>query len=160
MVVVTSAGSETAEATGPAHETKNAPPEVFTPAVFCRYAFGALDASEGRRRRRKRNTTPDEIGMQLKRDLLQRVVEEDPSPEDFEGWLLKQALTAVAGGPVRAICTEIWYEYQVAAADPGFGRWLARGAPSADSQLEEQAGDTSLSCTLEEPIGEGPRQRR
>src|SRR5207302_36205 len=38
----------------------------FRPALVCGALFTALDASEGRRRRRKRDTTPDAIGMLLK----------------------------------------------------------------------------------------------
>jgi hypothetical protein len=36
----------------------------------CRALLAALDASEGRRRRRKRDATPDAVGMSLKRWLL------------------------------------------------------------------------------------------
>ena len=39
------------------------------PADACRALLGALDASEGRRRRRKRDTTPDTLGMVIKRHL-------------------------------------------------------------------------------------------
>src|SRR5438132_12968000 len=46
------------------------------PAVVCRELLAALDASEGRRRRRKRDTTPDAIGLTIKRDLLERAVEQ------------------------------------------------------------------------------------
>src|SRR2546422_5226163 len=38
------------------------------PGEICRELLAALDASEGRRRRRKRDTTPDAIGLTIKRD--------------------------------------------------------------------------------------------
>jgi hypothetical protein len=40
------------------------------PAEFCRQLLATLDVSEGRRKRRKRDTTPDAIGLAIKRDLL------------------------------------------------------------------------------------------
>jgi hypothetical protein len=50
------------------------------PAEVCRALLAALDASEGRRRRRKRDTTPDAIGLAIKRCLLEQAVREDPAP--------------------------------------------------------------------------------
>src|SRR5690606_22702639 len=50
-------------------ETVSTPPA--RPADFCRGLLAALDASEGRRRRRKRDTTPDAIGLAIKRELLE-----------------------------------------------------------------------------------------
>ena len=51
---------------------------AFRPADVCRALLAALEASEGRRRKRKRDQTADAIGLAVKRDLLQRVVEDDP----------------------------------------------------------------------------------
>jgi hypothetical protein len=106
----------------------------ISPGEFSRLLLQSLAASDGRRKRRKRNTTPDAIGLELKRELLQRAAEADPPPDAFEAWLLQQALAAPAGGPVRAICAEIWDEYAVARLDPDFSRWLAHGAPSEDAE--------------------------
>jgi hypothetical protein len=110
-------------------------PDVLRPGTFSRLLLRALDASEGRRKRRKRDTTPDAIGLGIKRDLLDAAMAEDPAPEDFEGWLLGKALAASASGPVLALCTQILAEYRAAASDPSFGRWLAEGAPSADADV-------------------------
>ena len=104
------------------------------PAEFSRLALNALAAAEGRRRRRKRDQAPDEIGHALKRALYERAAAEDPSPADFEAWLLSQVLIAAAGGPVRAVAKEILEEYRLAAADPSFRGWLLAGAPSADAE--------------------------
>ncbi|MDQ4077598.1 MAG: type III secretion fhipep protein [Chloroflexota bacterium] len=107
---------------------------LLRPREFSHQLLQALDASEGRRKRRKRDTTPDKIGLNVKRDLLQRVIEDDPAPEEFEGWLLTEVLRMPAGsGPVRALAIQILDEYHVACQDPHFRSWLAEGAPSADA---------------------------
>jgi hypothetical protein len=107
------------------------------PADFARSLVAAVDASDGRRRRRKRNTEPDRLGLDIKRDLLARAVEEDPEPDRFEAWLLAQALGAEVSGPVRALCGEILDEYRLARHDPTFAAWLAAGAPSEDAFPDE-----------------------
>ena len=109
--------------------------DLLRPSTFSRLLLSSLDASEGRRKRRKRDTTPDTIGLGIKRDLLEASMTEDPEPAEFEGWLLGKALAAPASGPVLALCTQIMAEYRAAASDPSFGRWLAEGAPSADADL-------------------------
>ena len=45
--------------------------ELLRPAEFARRLLATLAASEGRRKRRKRNTTPDSIGLGIKHDLLE-----------------------------------------------------------------------------------------
>jgi hypothetical protein len=103
------------------------------PADVCRELLAALDASEGRRQRRKRDTTPDAIGHAIKRALLDDAVAADPEPDAFEGWLLERCLAA--GGEVgatRAMALEVLAEWRLARLLPEFGDWLGRGAPSAD----------------------------
>ena len=117
--------------------TDSAEAVELRPGHFCRLLLNAMAASEGRRRRRKRDTTPDALGMELKRQLMARAAEEDPAPEGFEAWLLQQALEVPAGGPVYAMCAEILDEYRVARLDPGFERWLAAGAFSEDADEED-----------------------
>src|SRR3989441_8606862 len=105
------------------------------PAVVCAALLEALDASEGRRRRRKRDTTPDAIGMSLKRQLLVESIEADPDPEAFAAWLLERCLTGAADatmGALRAMAREVLAEWQFAAASADFREWLAAGAPSED----------------------------
>jgi hypothetical protein len=100
--------------------------------------LAALDASEGRRKRRKRDTTPDAIGMTVKRDLLAQVVREDPAPEAFENWLLQKCLAAGLGsGPVHAMALDVQHEWRLALASPSFQTWLSRGAPSDDAAAAE-----------------------
>ena len=108
---------------------------IRRPADLCRELLAALEAFDGRRRRRKRDTTPDALGMAIKRELLERAVAEDPAPGAFEAWLLEQCLAGAqtySMGAVRAMALEIHGEYQLTATLPAFEAWLASGAPSED----------------------------
>ena len=103
------------------------------PAVICRELIAALEASEGRRRRRKRDTTPDAIGLGIKRALLEGAVAEDPEAADFERWLLERCLAAGGEtGATRAMALEVLAEWRLASSLPAFGEWLDHGAPSDD----------------------------
>jgi len=105
------------------------------PREVCQALLAALDASEGRRRRRKRDTTPDAIGLALKREILRRAVQDDPDPEAFEEWLLADC-RANAGeapaGALQAMARDVLLDWRLAVASRDFGAWLARGAPSED----------------------------
>jgi hypothetical protein len=97
----------------------------------------ALEASDGRRQRRQRDTTPDALGMALKRELLEAAAEADPDPAEFESWLLERCWEmagAVSVGAARAMALEIVSEWRLVAHSPAFRDWLARGAPSDDSR--------------------------
>lgn len=102
------------------------------PADLCSQLLAALEASEGRRRRRKRDTTPDTIGMEIRRDLLEGAVREDPPAEAFEEWLMARCAAADASGPIRAMAETLLAEWRLALADGAFRAWLAQGAPSED----------------------------
>ena len=115
------------------------------PADLCSRLLAALDASEGRRRRRKRNTEPDQIGMAIKRRLLEDAVREDPDADSFEEWLLERTLAAgvagdgtedgtlfAASGPVRAMALELLAEWRLAQVPGAFRDWLDHGVPSDD----------------------------
>ncbi len=104
------------------------------PAGACRALLAALDASEGRRGRRKRDTTPDAIGMSLKRQLLEQAVQSDPEPDCFEVWLLERCLSseATSRGAMRAMAQEVLSEWRLTANSVQFRDWLAAGAPSED----------------------------
>lgn len=109
---------------------------AFRPADVCRALLAALEASEGRRRSRKRDQTPDAFGLAVKRDLLQRAVEEDPPPEAFEEWLLNYPLTCNASelaGPAFAMARGVFEEWRLAHSLGEFRRWLEQGAPSDDT---------------------------
>jgi hypothetical protein len=110
------------------------------PADFCAYQLAQLDAIEARRKRRARDTTPDSIGLGIKRDLLSRAIAEQPAPETFEAWLLEQVITAPAGGPVHALATEILAEYHIAIHDPTFAAWLAESAAGTTRPGQRRQG--------------------
>ena len=106
------------------------------PAQLCEGLLAALDASEGRRRQRKRDTTPDAVGLAIKRDLLESALRDNPDADDFEAWLLARCLAAdgtASVGATRTMALEILAEWRLAEATPDFLQWLARGAPSADA---------------------------
>jgi hypothetical protein len=105
------------------------------PGQLCGELLTALEASEGRRKRRARDTTPDSIGMRIKRDLLVEIVQADPDPSVFEAWLVERCLQAGdADGPVRAMALSIWDEWRLAVTTEDFRRWLSQGAPSDDRE--------------------------
>ncbi len=108
--------------------------ENVRPAEFCREVMASLAASDGRRRRRNRNTTPDAIGLMLKRSLLEEAIAADPDPEAFEDWLFQRCLLEPAGnGGLRAVAISIFEEWRFAAEVDAFRDWLAAGAPSDDA---------------------------
>jgi hypothetical protein len=108
---------------------------ALRPSQVCQQLLQAMDAADGRRKRRKRNTTPDALGMELKRALLAAAVAEDPAPESFAPWLYAKVQTAGnAAGAMRAMALQIQDEWQFALASRGFRDWLAAGAPSDDGR--------------------------
>lgn len=107
---------------------------MIAPGEFARQALDAIDASEGRRKRRKRDTTPDRIGLDLKRDLLARLAAESPDAATLEAWLLTTIHAADDPGATRAMCGEILDEYRAASSSGSFREWLQRGAPSDDRE--------------------------
>jgi hypothetical protein len=107
------------------------------PAAVCRELVAALEASEGRRRQRKRDTTPDAIGLGIKRALLEATVQADPEPGAFEAWLLERCLAPYDGasvGAMRAMARDVLTEWRLACAADDFAAWLERGAPSDDAR--------------------------
>ena len=105
------------------------------PAEICAALLAALDAADGLRRNRKRDQTPDGIGLAIKRELLQRAVQEDPNPEAFEAWLLQCAPAGAQASPgaVSAMGRAIFDEWRLAHSLDEFKNWLDQGAPSADA---------------------------
>jgi hypothetical protein len=111
------------------------------PADVCRALLAALEASEGRRRNRKRDQTADAFGLSVKRDLLHQVVAQDPEPESFEEWLLMYPLTVQSpelAGPARAMAHAVFEEWQLAHELDEFRTWLQQGAPSDDARGKEE----------------------
>jgi len=108
---------------------------TIRPTQVCQALLAALEASEGQRKRRKRDQTPDAIGLAVKRELLERAVEADPDPEAFEAWLINYSQTGVAAelaGPASAMARSVFDEWRLAHSLKEFNHWLNQGAPSAD----------------------------
>ena len=121
--------------------TAGKPSAPFRPADVCRALLAALEASEGRRRRRKRDQTPDAIGLGVKRELLTLVVEDDPPPDGFEEWLLNYTRTCDApgsAGATLAMARAVFDEWRLAHSLGDFRRWLEQGAPSEDAERPER----------------------
>jgi hypothetical protein len=109
---------------------------TLRPADICRALLMALDAAEGRRRKRKRDQTADAFGLGVKRDLLRRAVEENPPPEAFEAWLIAYPLSLndpSLAGPALAMARAVFEEWRLAHEMGDFRRWLESGAPSEDA---------------------------
>jgi hypothetical protein len=107
------------------------------PADVCKALLAALDASEGRKRKRKRDQTPDTIGLSVKRSLLERAVADDPDPEAFEEWLLRYPIdcsTPQWPGAVSAMARALLEEWRLAHSLGAFRAWLEQGAPSDDAK--------------------------
>ena len=120
---------------------------ALRPAEVCRQLLATLDASEGRRKRRKRNTTPDAIGLTMRRQLLEGTVQDDPDPATFESWLLGRCqAVGLADGPMRAMALEILTEWRLAAASQPFQQWLTNGAPSDDASECDIAAEGRPLC--------------
>jgi hypothetical protein len=112
-----------------------APREICRPAEVCKALLSALEASEGRRKRRKRDQTPDAIGLAVKRHLLERVVHDDPESAMFEAWLFQYCENnedAQSPGAVAAMARVVLEEWRLAHSMDDFKAWLDRGAPSDD----------------------------
>jgi hypothetical protein len=110
---------------------------ALRPADVCRALLSALEAAEGRRRKRKRDQTPDAFGLSVKRALLQRAIEEDPPAQAFEAWLLHYPATCGApelAGPALAMARAVFEEWQLAHSLGEFRAWLEQGAPSDDAR--------------------------
>jgi hypothetical protein len=111
--------------------------DALRPARVCAALLAALDASEGRSRARKRDQTPDSIGLTIRRDLLERAARDDPEPEAFEQWLLDRVESSAAPGAERAIARTVLEEWRLAHRMESFTAWLDHGAPSDDVRTGE-----------------------
>jgi molybdenum cofactor guanylyltransferase len=110
------------------------------PADICKALLSALDAADGRRRKRKRDQTPDSIGLSIKRELLEHAVRDDPSPEAFDEWLLNYPTIHAepeSSGAVSAMARAVLEEWRLAHSLEDFRVWLERGAPSDDAKDEK-----------------------
>ena len=98
--------------------------------------LAALDAADGLRRTANATKRRTAIGLAIKRELLQRAVQEDPDPEVFEEWLLQcgPAGAPASSGAVSAMARAIFDEWRLAHSLDEFKQWLDQGAPSDDAK--------------------------
>jgi hypothetical protein len=109
---------------------------LLRPADVCRALLAALEAAEGRRRKRKRDQTPDAFGLGIKRELLRSAIEADPEPQAFEAWLLEYPRSCARvelTGPASAMARAVFEEWRLAHHMGEFRQWLESGAPSEDA---------------------------
>jgi hypothetical protein len=105
------------------------PAQSPRPAEICKALLAALDAADGRRRKRKRDQTPDQIGLSIKRELLEHAVQDDPNPE--------------SSGAVSAMARAVLEEWRLAHSLEEFRVWLQQGAPSDDAKDEKSSQRSS-----------------
>lgn len=75
-------------------------------------------------RQRARDQQADLAGMELKRDLLRKIAEFDPEPDDLEAVLLRAVEEmGPPTGPTRALAMSFREEWQAACAAP---EWIAQ----------------------------------
>ena len=119
--------------------------KTYRPADVCRALLAALDAADGRRKSRKRDQTPDAIGLALKRQILEQVIQENPDAQIFEAWLLNYSQSRQSSGAVAAMARAVLDEWRLAHAMGDFKAWLDRGAPSDDASAVSptRAGEDS-----------------
>jgi hypothetical protein len=117
----------------------SAPVVTLRPARVCKCLLAALNASDSRSRARKRDQTPDSIGLALRRELLEQAAREDPEPHAFDQWLLDHVEASTAPGAVRAIALAVLDEWHLAHQMPSFAVWLEHGAPSDDADASATA---------------------
>jgi hypothetical protein len=106
---------------------------TLRPAAVCKALLAALEAAEGRRRSRKRDQTPDGIGLTFKRELLEQAVKDDPEPEAFEEWLLNYSASQDSAGGILAMARAVFEEWRLTHSMNEFKSWLEQGAPSDDA---------------------------
>lgn len=76
-------------------------------------------------RERARDQKADLAGIELRRQVLDRVAALDPDPERFEDCLAAIVLEiGEPSGPTRAVARTVWDDWQSAEVAPEFWPWL------------------------------------
>ncbi|MFO0958609.1 MAG: hypothetical protein U0800_14465 [Isosphaeraceae bacterium] len=87
-------------------------------------------------RARARDQQADRLGIRLRSDVLNRLAAIDPEPMDLDSALQSIVADAPgATGPIRAVCSEVRHEWELALGNPEFRGFLLRQA------LERSAAD-------------------
>jgi hypothetical protein len=92
-------------------------------------ALFLLASGENLPRQRARDQQADIAGLELKRRVLNLLIDADPDPADLDGALMRiVGELGAPTGPTRAICGTIREEWQDATLSPGFTEWLIEQA--------------------------------
>ena len=121
------------------------PHTLLRPALVCEALLAALESAEGRRKQRKRDQTPDTVGLDVKRRLLQQAVEDAPEPEMFDAWLMRYVEEQEAkhlSGATATMARAVLEEWRLAHTLRDFAAWLERGAPSEDAYAAPSEADS------------------
>ena len=101
-------------------------------------------------RQRIRNQTPDFIGLELKRQLLQSLADLDPEPADLEKTLMRLVgELGPAPGPVRALALSFRDEWHALSANP---QWIAHLQTEAAQQKSTGRCWLTALCAFAGPI--------
>jgi hypothetical protein len=107
-------------------------------------ALFLLASGEARPRKRARDQQADIAGLELKRQVLDRLVAIDPEPIELDAALMRiVAELGPPAGPTRAICGTIRDEWEAAALTPGFAEWLIEQALHESAQPGGRRGKRS-----------------
>lgn len=92
-------------------------------------------------RQRARDQAADLVGMELKRDVLQRLAALDPEPDALDV-ALQQIIEDIGPphGPTRGICLNIRYDWEAAEASPEFVAWLLDEAVRESQGVRRRKG--------------------
>ena len=92
-------------------------------------------------RQRARDQAADLVGMELKRDVLQRLAALDPEPDELDV-ALQQIIEDIGPpqGPTRGICLNIRYDWEAAEASPEFVAWLLDEAVRESQGIRRRKG--------------------
>jgi hypothetical protein len=92
-------------------------------------ALFLLASGENLPRQRARDQQADIAGLELKRRVLNLLIDADPAPDELDAALMRiVAELGAPTGPTRAICGTIREEWQDALLVPGFTEWLIEQA--------------------------------
>jgi hypothetical protein len=92
-------------------------------------ALFLLASGENLPRQRARDQQADIAGLELKRHILNLLIDADPAPDELDAALMQIVFELGAPtGPRRAICGTIREEWQDALLVPGFTEWLIEQA--------------------------------
>ena len=113
--------------------------QSLRPAEVCKALLAALEAAEGRRRKRKRDQTPDAIGYPSSGLFWSRQFKTIQTLKHSKNgcWITPACATQESSGAVSAMARAVLEEWRLAHSLDDFRVWLEQGAPSDDARDEK-----------------------